>query len=115
VSWQLRLMPLTLTGRSPADKLRDLRAALAARRATGTVVTALDEVAWLYNLRGSDIPFNPVFFAYCASRTASAKRGVCAYVTLYVNVGEQAGADSVGGGGHSVGEPHRGAAVLGNA
>lgn len=24
----------------------------------------LDEVAWLYNLRGSDIDFNPVFFAY---------------------------------------------------
>ncbi len=24
----------------------------------------LDEVAWLFNLRGSDIEFNPVFFAY---------------------------------------------------
>lgn len=28
------------------------------------VVTALDEVAWLLNLRGSDIEYNPVFFAY---------------------------------------------------
>ena len=28
------------------------------------VVTALDEIAWLFNLRGSDIPHNPVFFAY---------------------------------------------------
>jgi len=28
------------------------------------VVNMLDEVAWLYNLRGSDIDFNPVFFAY---------------------------------------------------
>ena len=28
------------------------------------VVSALDEIAWLLNLRGSDISFNPVFFAY---------------------------------------------------
>ncbi len=28
------------------------------------VATALDEVAWLLNLRGSDIEYNPVFFAY---------------------------------------------------
>lgn len=28
------------------------------------VVTMLDEVAWLLNLRGSDIDYNPVFFAY---------------------------------------------------
>ncbi|KAJ7074966.1 peptidase M24, structural domain-containing protein [Mycena belliarum] len=28
------------------------------------VVTMLDEVAWLFNLRGADIAFNPVFFAY---------------------------------------------------
>ena len=28
------------------------------------VVNMLDEVAWLFNLRGTDIDFNPVFFAY---------------------------------------------------
>merc|ERR1719167_160800 len=28
------------------------------------VVTNLDEIAWLLNLRGSDIKYNPVFFAY---------------------------------------------------
>jgi len=28
------------------------------------VVSMLDEIAWLFNLRGSDIDFNPVFFAY---------------------------------------------------
>jgi Xaa-Pro aminopeptidase len=28
------------------------------------VVTALDEVAWLFNLRGDDIPYNPMFFSY---------------------------------------------------
>jgi Xaa-Pro aminopeptidase len=28
------------------------------------VLTALDEIAWLFNLRGSDIDYNPVFFSY---------------------------------------------------
>ena len=28
------------------------------------IVTALDEVAWLFNLRGNDIPYTPVFRAY---------------------------------------------------
>jgi len=27
-------------------------------------VTALDEIAWILNLRGSDIEYNPVFFSY---------------------------------------------------
>jgi Xaa-Pro aminopeptidase len=28
------------------------------------LVTALDQIAWLLNLRGSDIDFNPVFFSF---------------------------------------------------
>lgn len=28
------------------------------------ILTALDEIAWAFNLRGSDIPYNPVFFSY---------------------------------------------------
>jgi len=28
------------------------------------LVTSLDEIAWLLNLRGTDIEFNPVFFSY---------------------------------------------------
>jgi len=33
----------------------------------------LDEVAWLFNLRGSDIPYNPLFFAYCYIGKSSLK------------------------------------------
>ena len=43
-------------------------AALAARGAGALVVTALDEVAWLLNVRGSDVAFNPVCFAFCVLR-----------------------------------------------
>jgi Xaa-Pro aminopeptidase len=38
----------------------------------GFLVTALDEVAWLFNLRGSDISFNPLFFSYALITTSNA-------------------------------------------
>ncbi|KAJ1971105.1 hypothetical protein H4R33_007206, partial [Dimargaris cristalligena] len=46
------------------DKIAELRRFLTERDAYGFLVSALDEVAWLFNLRGADISFNPVFFAY---------------------------------------------------
>ncbi|TFY78231.1 hypothetical protein EWM64_g5781 [Hericium alpestre] len=52
------------SGQSHADKLAKLREELHRKNAGAMVVTMLDEVAWLFNLRGSDIAFNPVFFAY---------------------------------------------------
>jgi Xaa-Pro aminopeptidase len=48
------------TGASVSSKLRRLREQLAKSGSPGTVVSQLDEVAWLLNLRGSDIPYNPV-------------------------------------------------------
>ncbi len=52
------------TGKSYTDKLENVRQELEKQKARALVVTMLDEVAWLFNLRGSDIDFNPVFFAY---------------------------------------------------
>jgi Xaa-Pro aminopeptidase len=46
------------------EKLSDLRKELAEKKVSGMVLSMLDEVAWLFNLRGSDIDYNPVFFAY---------------------------------------------------
>ncbi|XP_078698963.1 xaa-Pro aminopeptidase 1-like isoform X4 [Branchiostoma floridae x Branchiostoma belcheri] len=55
---------LTYTGKSWEDKLTDIRGKMTEAEADALVLTKLDEVAWLVNLRGSDVPFNPVFFAY---------------------------------------------------
>ncbi|XP_072280200.1 xaa-Pro aminopeptidase 1 isoform X2 [Pyxicephalus adspersus] len=55
---------LNYTGLSWQDKIVALRAKLVERKASWIVLTALDEVAWLFNLRGSDVAYNPVFFAY---------------------------------------------------
>lgn len=60
----LILLPLQYTGRKFTDKLTDLRAAIKAKRGNGFLVSALDDVAWLYNLRGDDVPFCPVFRAF---------------------------------------------------
>lgn len=47
------------SGKPSADKLRDLRKQLEEKNATAIVVSMLDEIAWLFNLRASDISYNP--------------------------------------------------------
>ncbi len=60
----VRVHPEEYAGQSSASKLAHLRSAMAAANCDAHVVAALDEVAWLANLRGGDVPFNPVFIAY---------------------------------------------------
>ncbi|KAI0273242.1 Creatinase/aminopeptidase [Russula aff. rugulosa BPL654] len=65
-------LDIKYAGTSHTDKLGIVRQELEKQKARALVVTMLDEVAWLFNLRGSDIDFNPVFFAYavvCADHT----------------------------------------------
>uniref|UniRef100_A0AAG5DP18 Xaa-Pro aminopeptidase n=1 Tax=Anopheles atroparvus TaxID=41427 RepID=A0AAG5DP18_ANOAO len=60
------LLPLStsFTGATVATKLAIVREKMADKRSSVLVVSALDEIAWLLNLRGSDIDYNPVFFSY---------------------------------------------------
>ncbi|KAG0329275.1 hypothetical protein BGZ99_002824 [Dissophora globulifera] len=61
----LRTLSTATTGRTHTAKIEQLRKDLAAKGATGgCVVSGLDEIAWLFNMRGSDVHCNPVFFAY---------------------------------------------------
>ena len=55
---------LEYAGRSLANKLGRLRREMALNGADALLVSALDDVAWLTNLRGADVDFNPVFIAY---------------------------------------------------
>ena len=52
-------------GRSKSTKLRELRKLMSDQAITHYLVTALDEIAWLLNLRGFDYEYSPVFRAYC--------------------------------------------------
>ncbi|KJZ78894.1 Putative Xaa-Pro aminopeptidase P [Hirsutella minnesotensis 3608] len=58
------VVPDVIAGKSVQDKVTDLRQELAKKSCLGFFVSMLDEVAWMFNLRGSDIPYNPVFFSY---------------------------------------------------
>lgn len=51
-------------GESRADKLRLIRAALREVHADGMLMSALDDIAWTLNLRGTDVHCNPVFVSY---------------------------------------------------
>ncbi|XGV95283.1 MAG: aminopeptidase P family protein [Leptolyngbya sp. BL-A-14] len=52
------------TGASIAQKLERVRKDLQKANADVLPITKLDQIAWLYNLRGWDVPYNPVFIAY---------------------------------------------------
>ncbi|KAG8629740.1 hypothetical protein KVT40_001359 [Elsinoe batatas] len=52
------------SGKPYQEKIEELRKEIDKKKAAGMVVSMLDEIAWLFNLRGNDIPYNPVFFSY---------------------------------------------------
>lgn len=58
------IMPEDFAGESARSKLERLRAVLRAEEVEGILVTMLDEVAWLTNLRGCDVEYNPVVVSY---------------------------------------------------
>lgn len=58
--------PLDYAGETVASKIERVREACGDLGADAVIVSALDQVAWLFNLRGADIECNPVFFAYAA-------------------------------------------------
>ena len=60
----IEIQPLEYAGETCESKIARLREALQEAGAEGTVVSQLDEIAWLLNLRGTDVHCNPVFVAY---------------------------------------------------
>ncbi len=51
-------------GKPASEKLAELRRRMKDKGAGAHVICALDEIAWLFNLRGSDVSYNPVFLSY---------------------------------------------------
>jgi len=76
-SGAIKFLPQKYTGKDTASKLSELRKELEKKKSAGFVLSMLDEIAWLFNLRGSDIDYNPVFFSYAIVTQDSA--------TLYVD------------------------------
>lgn len=51
-------------GKSALDKIADVREAMEKAHASVHVLTSLDDIAWLLNIRGNDILYNPVVLSY---------------------------------------------------
>lgn len=56
--------PIAFAGESRIDKLHRLRDKLKEEGVIQYLITTLDDIAWLFNIRGSDVNFNPVIVCY---------------------------------------------------
>lgn len=85
----VNIHPPEFAGCPVAEKLKDLRAKLIREKAYGIIISSLDEVAWLYNIRGNDVAYCPVIHAYAVVTLDSAffyvdKRKVSSEVLHYM-------------------------------
>ncbi|GAB4835827.1 Aminopeptidase P2 [Ancistrocladus abbreviatus] len=69
----VRVHDLKYAGVDVSSKLSSLRSQLADAGCSAIVVSRLDEIAWLLNLRGNDVPHSPVMYAYLVVETDGAK------------------------------------------
>jgi len=60
----LFVQPLKFAGKTAKAKLNDIRAVLKKSNADAVFIAEPSSVAWLFNLRGRDVPFTPVVLAY---------------------------------------------------
>ena len=74
---QVEIYPMQYAGEAAHDKIARIRQGLREKHADGMLMSALDDIAWTLNLRGSDVHCNPVFVSYLLISTKD--------VTLYIN------------------------------
>jgi len=60
---EVKHLDFKFTGQTTLDKYKKINARLAGR-VDCLLVTTLDDICWVTNLRGADIDYNPVFFSY---------------------------------------------------
>lgn len=61
---KVNIHPLQYAGEETSSKIARIRKALREQHADGMLVSALDDIAWTLNLRGTDVHCNPVFVSY---------------------------------------------------
>lgn len=60
----VEIQPMEFAGEDVSSKIKRIRQALRAQHADGMLVSALDDIAWTLNLRGTDVHCVPVFVSY---------------------------------------------------
>ncbi len=74
---KVEIYPMEYAGEAAHDKIARIRKGLREQHADGMLMSALDDIAWTLNLRGSDVHCNPVFVSYLLISSKDA--------TLYIN------------------------------
>ena len=87
---KVEIQPEEFTGESVGSKLTRIRKEIKTNHANGMLVTALDDIAWTLNLRGTDVHCNPVFVSFLLIREDDAtlfidKRKLSAEVSVYLH------------------------------
>ena len=57
-------LDVEFAGKSRIDKINEVREHMKKNFATHFVISSLDDIAWLFNIRGNDVPCNPVIISY---------------------------------------------------
>lgn len=70
---QIYYLDEKFSGKSAADKLAELRAALKNEGADAAIISRLDNIAWLFNIRANDVLNNPVVISYAYVSQKEAK------------------------------------------
>ena len=73
----VEIYPLKYAGERCCEKISRIRKGLREKHADGMLMSALDDIAWTLNLRGTDVHCNPVFVSYLLISSRD--------VTLYIN------------------------------
>jgi len=75
---KVRLHPLKYAGQSTADKLSEIRSLMSRDQADAAFFVGLDDIMWLMNIRGEDVPGNPVTLSFALIEKEKA--------TLFINL-----------------------------
>ena len=70
---EIFVFDIKYAGTSVQDKLATVQSKMKIYKADHYIITGLDEIAYLLNLRGSDVDFNPIFIAYLIVSTSGVK------------------------------------------
>ncbi len=79
------LIDVQYTGASITEKLNAVRTNMRQNGSSHHFISSLDDIAWLFNLRGADVSFNPVVLSFALITNESQ--------TLYIQLSKLSGAD----------------------
>jgi Xaa-Pro aminopeptidase len=66
---EVTIQPLDFAGKTAREKIEDMKAALAKAGADATVLTDPSSLAWIFNIRGQDVPHTPVALGFAIIKT----------------------------------------------